>query len=148
MWNSAGGQSSVSAISPGSGLKGSGDYGVVSVGAYSGQGLNRPDQNGDVHVFGRVSYPFKLASGQFVELGVQGYRGRFVAPTQAIAVGGASITPAQDADGVVDERVAFTAIWYPQPIGVEAEWTVGRGPALSDDLRRSKPTSCTAATCS
>ena len=75
----------------GLGLKGSGDYGVVSVGAYSGQGLNRPDQNGDVHVFGRVSYPFKLASGQYVELGVQGYRGRFVSPAQAITVGGASI---------------------------------------------------------
>jgi hypothetical protein len=118
------------------GLKGSGDYGVVSVGAYSGQGLNRPDQNGDLYLSGRLSYPFKLASGQFVELGVQGYGGRFVSPTQAITVANASITPAQNPDGVVDTRVAFTAIWYPQPLGIETEWTLGSGPTLSDDLRQ------------
>ena len=135
MWNSAAAKQRFRDLT-GLGLKGSGDYGVVSVGAYAGQGLNRPDQNGDVHVFGRVSYPFKLASGQYVELGVQGYRGRFVAPTQAITVGAASITPVQDADGVVDRASAFTAIWYPQPIGVEAEWTVGNGPTLSENLRQ------------
>jgi hypothetical protein len=135
MWNSAAAKQRFRDLT-GLGLKGSGDYGVVSFGAYSGQGLNRPDQNGDVHLFGRVSYPFKLANGQYMELGVQGYHGRFVVPTQAIAIGGTSITPVQDDDGVVDERVAFTAIWYPQPIGVEAEWTVGSGPALSENLRQ------------
>ena len=96
MWNSADAKTRFRDL-VGLGLKGSGDYGVVSVGAYSGQGLNRSDQNGDVHLFARVSYPFKLASGQYVELGVQGYRGRFVSPVQAITVGGASITPTQDA---------------------------------------------------
>jgi hypothetical protein len=135
MWNSAAAKQRFRDLT-GLGLKGSGDYGVVSFGAYSGQGLNRPDQNGDVHLFGRVSYPFKLANGQYMELGVQGYHGRFVVPTQAIAIGGTSMTPVQDDDGLVDERVAFTAIWYPQPIGVEAEWTVGSGPALSENLRQ------------
>jgi hypothetical protein len=119
----------------GQGLKGSGDYGVVAAGLYSGQGLNRPDQNGDPHVMGRVSYPFKLSSGQFLELGVQGYYGRFVTQVQAISpAGGSSITPTRPDKGIVDERVAFTAVWYPQPLGVEAEWNVGRGPELSDDL--------------
>lgn len=119
----------------GLGLKGSGDYGVVSVGAYSGQGLNRSDQNGDAHAFARVSYPFKLKSGQYVELGVQGYHGRFVTPTQAVVVSGASITPTERANGVTDERLAVSATWYPQPFGVETEWTWGRGPALSEDFR-------------
>jgi len=107
----------------------------VSVGAYSGQGLNRSDQNGDVHVFARVSYPFKVRSGQYVEFGVQGLHGRFLAPSQAISVSGATMTPTQRANGVTDERVAVSAVWYPQPFGVETEWTWGRGPALSDDLR-------------
>lgn len=120
----------------GLGLKGSGDYGVVAIGAYSGQGLNRPDQNGDPHVFGRVSYPFKLKSGQYVELGVQGYHGHFVTPTQALTIDGASATPAAPTVGLTDERMAFTAVWYPQPFGVEAEWTFGRGPSLSQDNRR------------
>ena len=134
MWNSAAAKQHFRDLT-GLGLKGSGDYGMVAVGAYSGQGLNRPDQNGDVHVFGRVSYPFKLASGQYVELGVQGYRGRFVSPVQAFTVGGTSITPAQNPDGVLDSRVAFTAIWYPQPFGIEGEWTAGTGPSLSENLR-------------
>lgn len=119
----------------GQGLKGSGDYGVVAVGMYGGQGLNRSDQNGDPYYLARWSYPFKLASGQFVELGVQAYHGRFVTPTQAIPVGGASVTPTLDATGVLDQRVGVTAVWYPQPVGLEAEWNWGRGPALSDDAR-------------
>jgi hypothetical protein len=120
----------------GLGLKGSGDYGVVSVGVYNGQGLNRPDQNGDPHMLARASYPFKLKSGQFVELGVQGYYGKFVTQTQAFNPGSGSITPTRPDAGTTDERIAFTAVWYPQPIGVETEWNFGRGPELSDDLTR------------
>jgi len=135
MWNTAAAKQRFRDL-VGLGLKGSGDYGAVAVGLYSGQGLNRSDQNGDVHVVGRASYPFKLASGQYLELGVQGYRGRFISPVQAITVGGASVTPMQDANGPIDERVALTAVWYPQPLGIEAEWTFGRGPTLSDDFRR------------
>lgn len=117
-------------------LKGSGDYGVFSVGFYSGQGLNRSDQNGTPHVFARAAYPFKTKGGQLFELGVQAYRGTFVSPTQAITTGGATFTPTQAADGVRDERVAFTAVVYPQPLGLEAEWNFGRGPQLSSDFRR------------
>jgi len=117
------------------GLKGSGDYGSVTVGVYSGQGLNRSDQNGDPHVVARWAYPFKLPSGQFFEVGAQAYHGKFVTSTQAISTGGATFTPSSPADGVTDERVALTAVWYPQPIGVEAEWNVGRGPELSEDYR-------------
>jgi Phosphate-selective porin O and P len=120
----------------GQGLKGSGDYGVFAIGAYSGQGLNRADQNGDPHVLARASYPFKLSSGQFLELGVQGYYGKFVTQTQAFNPGTGVITPSRPDEGVVDERVALSAVWYPQPFGVEAEWNVGRGPELSDDLTR------------
>ena len=117
------------------GLKGSGDYGVAAVGVYSGQGLNRPDQNADVHVLGRLSYPFKTAGGRFFELGVQGYIGRFVTTTQAITSGGETFTPTQPESGVADQRLAVTAIAYPQPLGVEAEWNFGEGPELSEDLR-------------
>ena len=117
------------------GLKGSGDYGVVAIGAYSGQGPNRPDQNGSPHVVARVSYPFKLASGQFVELGVQGYTGQFVSGVQSLTTGGTTFTPTVDPHGVRDARVAASVAWYPQPFGVESEWTWGRGPAQSRDLR-------------
>jgi hypothetical protein len=134
MWNTAAAKQRFRDLT-GLGLKGSGDYGVVAFGAYSGQGLNRSDQNGDVHVVGRVSYPVKLAGGQYAEFGVQGYRGRFVSPVQAITVGSTAVTPTQETNGAIDQRVALTAVWYPQPLGVEAEWTFGRGPTLSDDFR-------------
>lgn len=117
-------------------LKGSGDYGVLSAGLYGGQGPNRSDQNGNPHGFVRAAYPFKTKGGRFYELGVAAYRGRFVVPTQAVTSAGATFTPLQDADGVVDQRVAVTAVVYPQPFGIEAEWNVGRGPQISDDLRR------------
>lgn len=118
------------------GLKGSGDYGVVAVGLYNGQGPNRGDQNGRPHVIGRWAYPFKLASGQFLELGVQAYHGTFVTPTQSITAPGFSVTPSLPVNGVTDERIGVTAVWYPQPFGLEGEWNVGRGPELSDDLTR------------
>jgi hypothetical protein len=112
-----------------SGLKGSGDYGVFGIGAYSGQGPNRADRNGEVHTVVRLSYPFEFDSGQIVELGTQAYTGRFVPSTEAI--GGR--TPTVAADGVRDERAALTAVVYPQPIGIEAEWSWGRGPELEAD---------------
>src|SRR5262249_22493735 len=118
------------------GLKGSGDYGVITAGAYAGQGPNRSDQNGEPHVLARAAYPFQLKSGQFFELAVQGYTGKFVSPTTPITVDGAVVTPDRPADGITDQRIGATAVWYPQPIGVEAEWNVGRGPELTADQLR------------
>jgi hypothetical protein len=114
------------------GLKGSGDYGVLALGAYSGQGLNRADRNGETHFLARLAYPFKLPSGQFFEAGVQAYTGRFVVSTGSVD----GVTPAAPDAGVRDDRVAVTAVWYPQPFGIEAEWNVGRGPELSHDFTR------------
>jgi len=111
------------------GLKGSGDYGVFGVGAYSGQGLNRSDTNGETHWIARASYPFQLQSGQIFELGVQAYTGDFVANTQAIG----GVTPTAKPDGLDDQRVGISAVMYPQPFGFEFEWNWGRGPELARD---------------
>ena len=113
------------------GLRGSGDYGLLAVGAYSGNGLNRADNNGQTHYVARIAYPFELDNGQFIELGLQGYTGRFL-PNVADMDG---ITPTVgDVKGLRDERVGVTAILYPQPFGIEAEWNWGRGPVLSKDM--------------
>lgn len=113
------------------GLRGSGDYGVVALGAYTGQGINNADRNGEPHFVGRLTYPYEFDNGQILEMGISGYTGRYV-PTVA-AVGG--ITPTFNSAGVTDRRVAVNAILYPQPFGLEAEWTWGQGPQLSNDLR-------------
>lgn len=118
-----------------SGLKGSGDYGVVAVGVFNGQGLNRADQNGQLHQLARVAYPFRLPSGQYLELGVQAYQGRFVPAVTVLTTSSGSLTPTRPDEGVADARIAGTFVWYPQPFGLEAEWTVGHGPQLADDLQ-------------
>jgi hypothetical protein len=118
-----------------SGLKGSGDYGVAGLGFYSGQGLNRLDINGEPHVVARLSYPWKLAGGQYLETGLAAYHGDFVSGVSSINLGSGAFTPTRPSHGVTDERVAATLVWYPQPFGVEAEWTAGRGPELVPDSR-------------
>jgi hypothetical protein len=104
-----------------SGLKGSGDYGVITLGINNGQGLNRYDSNRNPHVVARLAYPFQLESGQYFELGLSGYHGQFVP-------GGAQSSAPKSARAFDDTRAAANFVWYPQPFGIEAEWTIGRGP--------------------
>ncbi|WP_407519111.1 porin [Xanthomonas euvesicatoria] len=93
-----------------SGLKGSGDYGVIGAGVYN---------------------------GQYLEVGADAYAGRFVPTSAAVNIGGRSFTPAiTEPNGYTDQRVAAHIIYYPQPFGLQAEWTVGRGPELDVAQRR------------
>jgi hypothetical protein len=105
-----------------SGLKGSGDYGVVGLGVYEGQTINQPDANTNKHVVARVTYPFQLG-GQIVEAGLSGYTGLFVVRTDA----GITAPP----DGVRDARAAASVTLYPQPFGLQAEYNIGDGPELT-----------------
>lgn len=103
-----------------SGHKGTGDYGVFGFGVYNGQTANRPEANNSPHVVARLTYPWRLANGQFIETSVQGYSGRFVVPTRTGGV-------AADAE-YQDERAAVSMVWYAQPFGLEAEYNWGHGP--------------------
>ncbi len=114
-----------------SGLKGSGDYGVVALGAYGGQGPNTSDENSQPHVVGRVTWPFQLENGQFFEVGAQSYWGRFVADTSEIDLGAGLVTPEQPSNGANDYRSGLSFVWFPQPFGLDVEWNVGAGPELT-----------------
>jgi hypothetical protein len=120
-----------------SGLKGSGDYGVFGVGVYNGQGANRPDRNDQLHSVVHVSYPFKFVNGQYLEVGADAYTGRYKVTTGSATIDGRTFTPTVDAPvaGSTDRRVAAHVVYYPQPFGFQAEWTVGKGPEL-DVARR------------
>ena len=104
-----------------SGLKGSGDYGMVSVGLINGQPLNTPEKNDNKHFVGRVAVPFEVGS-QTVEMAAGGYTGRFV-PTKADD----TIKSAKD---IRDFRFHSTFVLYPQPFGLQAEYNWGKGPEL------------------
>ncbi|WP_187262601.1 porin [Pontibacter beigongshangensis] len=103
-------------------LKGAGDYGMFGFGVYNGQTANRPEANNSLHMVARMTYPFKLPSGQFIEPGIQAYTGKYV------------VTPEQVSSGVTvlpeytDQRVAASIAVYPQPFGFQAEYNIGRGP--------------------
>ncbi|NOJ91821.1 porin [Corallococcus coralloides] len=108
-----------------SGLKGSGDYGVVGLGVYNGQTANRAERNNSPHAIARVTYPFLFGS-QYVEAGVGGYYGRF----------NTTATPRDDAayalargPNMVDARGIVSLTIYPQPLGFQAEYNFGRGPS-------------------
>lgn len=117
------------------GLRGSGDYGLIALGAYSGQGINRPDTNGQPHWVARATYPFEFENGQFLELGIQGYAGKFNTTTAAIPGVGTPVNGNGSNRGITDARVGISAVLYPQPFGIETEWNWGRGPQLSSDMR-------------
>jgi hypothetical protein len=120
------------------GLKGSGNYGVFGFGAYNGQGGSLAEQNDDFHVVARLTLPYQFASGQCMEVGVQGYLGEYATTGTAIDPPGAPGVgiPAGTVNSPIvvrdlqDQRIAGTFVWYPQPIGFQAEWNVGRGPGL------------------
>ncbi len=116
------------------GFKGSGDYAVFAAGFFSGAGLNKADNNGEVHSLVRFTYPWVTASGQMYEAGIGGYAGRFMVTPAAITGVGTPVaaTQRQTTDGFKDRRASAHFIMFPQPWGIEAEWTSGQGPQLND----------------
>ena len=104
------------------GLKGSGDYGVLGLGIYNGQTANRPERNDGQHVVGRISYPFLFENGQIFEPGISGYTGVYTIDRSAGIGGG---------DDFLDRRGAVSFTLYPQPLGLQGEWTRGEGPELN-----------------
>ena len=115
------------------GLKGSGNYGVFGIGVYNGQGVSRADANNNMHFIMRYEVPWKTDSGQIMEAGVQAYTGRYSSYLAPITTSSGRVIPVIDpANGVLDQRVGGTFVYYPQPFGFTTEWLVGDGPQLTD----------------
>lgn len=109
-----------------SGLKGSGDYGVVALGAFNGQTANQKEKNATPHVVARVTWPFLVGKKQIIEVGGGGYAGKYVVKTAD------DVTAPEE---VNDVRVHGAFVLYPQPIGFQAEYNIGRGPELVGGTR-------------
>jgi hypothetical protein len=130
------------------GLKTSGDYGVLGVGVYNGQGLNRAESNDDLYAVAHATYPLKLNflgypfTNQVLEIGADAISGYFKPTTGSSAIFGRSsgVTQASlDAslnggrNSIREERVGVHAILFPQPFGLQAEWNWGSGATLNPD---------------
>lgn len=122
-----------------SGLKGSGDYGMLGIGVYNGQGINVRDQNKNKHVVIHAMYPYEFPNGQILQIGMDAYTGRYhVSTTPVVPLNpspvsaGAPLTPIVENGGnYLDERVTWHFVLYPQPFGLQGEYTIGRGPELN-----------------
>jgi hypothetical protein len=122
-----------------SGLKGSGDYGMLGIGVYNGQAIDQQDANKNKHVIFHSMYPHEFSNGQIVQIGMDAYTGQVavstspVVPTDLVPTLGAPITPQVTNGGnYLDERVAWHLVVFPQPFGFQAEYTIGRGPQLNN----------------
>jgi hypothetical protein len=119
-----------------SGLKGSGNYGLFGIGVYDGQGGSVPEANLNLHTVARLTCPVQLDNCQIVEASIQGIIGEYTVSGTAIRPLGVGDAETPDGTGrgaaIRDERAAVSFIWYPQPIGFQAEWQVGRGPGLNE----------------
>jgi hypothetical protein len=104
--------------------KGTGDYGMIALSVYNGQSLNRQEANNDLHRAARVSYPFKLKSGQFIEASIHSYAGKYNTKDQGLD------------KNFYDGREGVSLYYFPQPLGFQAEWNVGMGPEY--DARQDK----------
>jgi hypothetical protein len=98
--------------------KGSGDYGILGFGLFNGQTANMSEKNDSQHLVARLTYPFELDSGQVIETSIQGYSGKYH----------------MDNRDWLDERAALSLIYYPQPLGFQMEYNVGRGPEFHPDM--------------
>ncbi len=120
-------------------LKGSGNYGVFGFGTYNGQGGSLREFNDELHLISRLTLPLTLPNCQIVEFGIQGYTGSYVvlgAPIAPLGVGPAAIPDGTrnrpgGENGLLDQRLGASFIYYPQPLGFQAEYTTGRGPELN-----------------
>ena len=121
-------------------MYGAGDWGMINVTVYNGQGLNLPEANDDKHVGLRLAYPFELPNGHLFEVGINAYRGQYTvnagtAPTGTTA--SRTLFSRFDAThprgNYRDERINFFIYYPPQPFGFIAEYVTGRGPQRGAD---------------
>jgi hypothetical protein len=104
-----------------SALKGTGDYGLFGFGVYNGQSANIAEFNNSLHVVARGAYPFEIGK-QNVEVALQGYTGQFVIYKGKASSIGQEFT---------DQRAAASFTLFPQPFGLQAEYSVGEGPRFN-----------------
>jgi len=119
---------------------GPGDYGVFGIMVYNGQGRSQTEANHDKHLGAKLAYPFELPNGRLIETGIFGFLGEYVVQTSGSATVGTGATnvsrcriPLRSGGCPVSENRGSVYLWTPpQPWGLLAEYTIGRGPERND----------------
>lgn len=133
------------------GLKTSGDYGVLGIGVYNGQGINKPEANDDLTLVAHSTYPVELdflgsaMKGQVLEVGADAISGQLNRSTSSCSASApcyingtritSSIKGSDELKNNSEDRVGVHAVLFPQPFGLQTEWNWGSGPTLNPDTR-------------
>jgi hypothetical protein len=110
-----------------------GNYGAFALAAMNGQGTNRTETNNDLMKVAMATWPIELDGfgsafqGQVFEIGGSAMLNT-VQPE--VRTGGVSSTSFDD------NRVVVHAMLYPQPFGIQTEWTWGTGPEFDPATNR------------
>ncbi len=116
-----------------SGQKLFGNYGAFGLALYNGQGIARTETNNNLMTVAMATWPIELDglgsafTGQVVEIGGSAMLNKYQPELRS---GGVSPTSFDD------KRVVVHAMLYPQPFGIQAEWTWGRGPEFDQPTNR------------
>jgi hypothetical protein len=94
-----------------------GNYGAFGFGLYNGQGTNRTEANNHLMTVAMATWPFEIGD-QVVEVGGSVMFNRFQPELRT------GLSPVS----YKDNRAVIHAMLYPQPFGVQTEWTWGTGP--------------------
>ncbi len=123
--------------------KGSGNFGIVGLGIFNGQGGSQLDLNSVPHAVARLTWPWEIWQGQVCEVSVQGLCGELVVvgdKIRPLGIGPETIPLGTlqngGADGIWEKRLGGTFVWYPMDFGFQSEWHVGEAPGLTDDQTR------------
>ena len=131
------------------GLKTSGDYGILGLGIYNGQSINKAETNDDLYLVAHSTYPIELNflgsffKGQVLEIGADAISGKFNTTTADMTLLNGrkllktdidkTIVGLQGKQGIREERVGVHAVLFPQPFGLQSEWNWGEGGTLNPD---------------
>lgn len=103
------------------GLKGSGNYGMLAFGVYNGETANKVSRNNNLYLVGRLTYPLEYR-GQILEMSVQGIKGKYTLDAFTTKPGNNLFD---------DQHLAGSFILYPQPFGIQLEYSVGESPKFN-----------------
>lgn len=110
-----------------------GNYGAFALAAMNGQGTNRTETNNDLMKVAMATWPIELDGlgsafqGQVFEIGGSAMLNTVQPEVRPLGVSSTSFD---------DNRVVVHAMLYPQPFGIQTEWTWGTGPEFDPVTNR------------
>ena len=119
-------------------LNGAGDYGMINLTVFNGQGANERERNANKHFALRLAYPFELWGGRLLEVGLNAMRGKYsVNPGKpsntSIKLFSLTSDKTFERRNFEDKRVNAYVYYPPQPFGLLAEYVRGVGPIRNAD---------------